>query len=254
MSEFDLWDPAKGPDVSYSVAPVSFPAYEACKRQAEAVANYIGSLELTEENIKEVKENLAKCRKVTDALNRKRIDIKKQVLRDYEDFAQKVNELVSIVDDADSLLRGKVRELEERERLQKMEEIRELWDKRAAMYKIVKICDGAFEKFISPKYLNKTTTMKTVERNMVDWLEQTEKDLELLSAMGPEYEAEYASCLDLNKAIAAVRDRKTRLETVVHVQHTGTMEPTATFRVHGTVNITLARMLFEKNEVKYEEI
>lgn len=251
MSDFELWDPAKGPDVAYSIAPVSFPAYESCKQQAQAVAEYIGGLELTEDNVKEVKENLAKCRKVTEALNRKRIDIKKQILQDYEDFDRKVKELVFIVDNADSALRTKVREMEEKERQEKKEQIRALWDKRAGLYRISKVCDEAFDKFLTPKHLNKTTTMKAVEKAMTDWLERTEKDLELLSGMGPEFEAEYISCFDLNKAISEVHDRKTRVEAVVN---NPAAEPTATFTVYGTANINLARMLFEKNGINFKEI
>ena len=252
MSEFELWDPAKGPDVSYSIAPVSFPAYEVCKQQAEAVADYIGSLELTEENVKEVKENLAKCRKVTEALTRRRIDIKKQILQEYEDFDRKVKELVFIVDNADSALRAKVREMEERERQEKKEQIRALWEKRSPMYRITEICDGAFEKFIAPKHLNKTTTMKAVEKSMVLWLEKTEKDLEILGEMGAEYEAEYTSCFDLAKSITAVNERQAMIETVK--KEDTAAEAAATFRIYGTANIALARMLFEKNEVNYKEI
>ena len=62
MNEFEVWDPTKGPDVSFKAAPVAFPAYETYKQQAMMAADYIRSIDLSEDNVKQVKKELAKCR------------------------------------------------------------------------------------------------------------------------------------------------------------------------------------------------
>lgn len=251
MNDFELWDPTKGPDVSFAVAPVSFPAFELYKQQAQEVAEYIGSLEVTEDTVKDVKKELAKCRKVTDELNKRRITIKKQILEEFGDFEAQVKELIFIVDGADSQLRAKVRQMEEAEREEKKAQIRAIWDARVCLYRINDLCD-AFDRFLTPKHLNKTTSLKNVEKAMIDFLEQTQKDLEVLAAMGPEYEAEYVTCFDLAKTIAAVNDRKVREETVKVTQEDG--DPSATFVVKGAKDIKLAKMLLDENGINYREV
>ena len=55
MNEFEVWDSTKGPDVSFKAAPVAFPAYETYKQQAMMAADYIRSIDLSEDNVKQVK-------------------------------------------------------------------------------------------------------------------------------------------------------------------------------------------------------
>lgn len=253
MSDFELWDTAKGPDVSFHVAPVSFPAFEVYKAQAQMVAAYIGSLEVTEDNVKDVRKELAKCRKVTEELKRRRIDIKNRILEEYGIFEGQVKELTGIVDAADSELRQKVRAMEERERQDKRERIHEIWEKRVGLYKVGKLAkDEAFESFLTPQHLNKTTSMKSVEKEMVAWLEQTEKDLDALAAMGQEYEAEYLTCFNLGLTISVVNARHQR-EQLVRQDHEEDAPEVAVFRVYGTKDIALTRALLKANDINFKE-
>lgn len=252
MNEFELWDPNKGPDVSFAAAPVSFPAYEVYKKQAQEIADYIGGLEVTEDNVKQIKQELASCRKVTDELNRRRIAIKKMVLKDFNEFEAQVKDLIFIVDEADSQLRTKVRQMEEEEREAKRQAIKDIWDKRIGLYSIGKVGQDPFGKFCIPRYLNKTTSMKVVEKDMTEWLEMTEMDLSLLLTMGPEYQAEYGICYNTAKAIRNVNDRKTR-EEVAEKAAEEEIEETAVFTVYGAKNIAFARTLLDTNWIKYKE-
>lgn len=241
-------------DVSYQIPEIRFPSYEQYRQQALALGDYIRSTEVTPENVKEAKSILADSRKVTDRLNRKRIDIKNDILRGYKVFEEQVKEITGIIDEADQELRGKVRELDEQERETKKEAIREIWTKRIGQYdRVEKLIPDAFERWLEPSYLNKTMTMKAVEARMSEWLDEVDVTIDTASNMGDEYLAEYLSTLSLTDAIRNVTERK-KLENLINSNKEDFEdEPTATFIVTGEKDITLTEMLLKSNNITYRK-
>jgi len=250
--EFEI--KSKENDVTYQIPEIHFPSYEQYRQQAVALGEFIRSTEVTPENVKEAKSILADSRKVTDRLNRKRIDIKNDILRGYKVFEEQVKEITSIIDEADQELRGKVRELDDQEREAKKKAIRELWDKRVGQYdRIEKLIPNAFERWLEPSYLNKTASMKIVEAYMSKWLEDVDVTLDTASGMGDEYLTEYISTLSLTDAIRNVSERK-KLENLINSNKEDFEdEPTATFIVTGEKDITLAEMLLKSNNITYRK-
>lgn len=245
--DFEVWSNDKEPDVSYKPALINFPAFEFYKEQAERVADQIRETEVTEENVKKAKEIVANARKITDELSRRRIDIKKEILAGFVDFENKVNEISRIINEADGEVRSQIREIEERERDEKRERIKELWDKRVIQYQIFDLLDDVFDKWIQPKHLNKTTSMKSIESEMVEWLEETEKAIDALKAMDDEYLVEYLSILDFTVAVQNVNSRKDFAEMISE----NTDHDFATFIVYGKANIKLVEMMLMENEINY---
>lgn len=250
MNNFDLEIIETQNDIIYEVPKVEFPAYEEYKEKAEAVAEYIRSMEVTEETVKETKQTLAKARKLTDRISRIRIDMKKELLKNYTAFESQVKEIVRIVDDADLELRTKVRELEENERKQKEGQIRELWIKRIEPYPLIlTIMPDAFDRWISPKHLNKTMSMNAVEKDMTAWIEKTYNDMNTALSMGAEYAAAYGWQGDLAKAIEVVNAQK---ETVKNIEGAEEEEEAKeTFIVYGKKDIELTKMLLNDHDINY---
>ena len=246
---FEVWDTSK-PDVSFEPAQVTFPAFEFYKKQAQLIAEQIGTTEVTEENIKEVKQLLADARKVSDGLSRRRIDIKKEILTQYEVFEAQVKDLASIIDTADSELRTKLRLLENAERDRKLKEIEELWGKRIGSYQIGTLSDRAFDMWLDPKMLNKSTPMKVVETDMVEWLEDSEKAINTLKSMDDEFLVEYLGCFNLMDAINAVNARREIKAKVTETKDEDTREK-AIFIVYGKKDIKLTETLLSENEIEY---
>lgn len=252
MSE--LWDPSM-PDVSYQTAPVKFPAFEYYKQQAQKAAEYINSIVLTDNNVKDVKKDLAAARKLTDGLDQKRIQIKNAILADYVEFESQVKELQAIVKDAESSLRSKVKELEERERENKKAQILDIWNKRYPMYQISEMLavNDTFERWLTPQHLNKSTSMKSVEKEMTEWLENRDKDIESLRSMDDEYLVEYLGCLDLPAAISAVNSRN-EIRSEIHKDSLNDYaEPIAKFIITGEKDIKLTELLLKENGIDYRK-
>ncbi len=254
MSEFNLEIIERQDDVTYEAAKVEFPAYEEYKEKAYAVAEYVYQMDVTEENIKEAKATLAKARKLTDKLARARIDMKKEILASYTEFEAKVKEIIDIIGDADKETRAKVKDLEEKERQQKKAAIYELWLKRIPAYDydlLNAVLPDAFEKWLNPKHLNKTTSMKSIEADMTAWIQKTLTDIETVKGMGDEYVEAYAwAGGDLAKAIQTVKQRNEFLEDY-RLTKEDTEEPSATFIVYGEDNISKAEDLLTRNKIRF---
>lgn len=248
MNEIEIIE--KQNDVIYEIPKVNFPAYEEYKEKAKAIAEYIGSMTVDETNIKETKETLAKARKLTDRLSRIRIDMKKELLKNYTVFEAQVKEIVQIVDDADVELRSRVRELEENERRQKEQRIRELWDKRVKPYPLIQTTmPDAFNRWISPTHLNKSTPMKSVERDMTEWIDRTYKDMSVALEMGKEYLAAYGQCGDLARTINTINAQKETIKNIEELTEEDKIKET--FIVYGKKDIELAKMLLNNHNITY---
>lgn len=238
-------------DVSYQIPEIRFPSYEQYLQQASALGEYIRSTEVTPENIKEAKHILADSRKVTDRLNRKRIDIKNEILRGYKLFEEQVKEITTIVDDADQELRAKVRELDDQEREEKKAAVMALWEKRVQQYdRVTAYIPGAFWKWFEPSVLNKTTTMKSVEASMTKWLQETDRAIETAAGMGEEYLVEYLRSGDLTEAIRLVTENR-KLAKLINSNKED--EPIAVFIVTGEKDITLTEMILNANNINYKK-
>ena len=237
-------------DVTFDIPQVNFPAYEEYKQKAQMIADYIGQMEVDPDNIKDTKQTLAKARKLTDRLSRIRIDMKKEILQNYTLFESQVNEIVGIVGDADRELRAKVKALEEAEREEKEQEIFNIWQKRVAPYPIIEASmPDAFERWMSPKYLNKTATMKAVEKDMTEWIQNTYNDMQTALGMGKEYLVAYGWKGNLAEAIEAVKTQKEtedRLNNLVDDD-----EAKETFIVYGKKDIDLTKMLLNDHNINY---
>ena len=254
MSEFNLEIIERENDVTYEVPQVNFPAYEEYKEKAYAVAEHIFHMDVTEENIKEAKQTLAKSRKLTDRLDRARIDMKKDILRNYTAFERQVKEIIAIIDDADREVRSKVKDLEEAERREKKEEIYELWLKRVPAYDydlLEAVLPNAFDRWLTPKHLNKSMTMKAIESDMTAWIQKTIAEITTLKDMGDDYLEAYTYTGDMAKAIQQVKQREDFLDTLHGLKAEDAEEPSQTFIVYGDDNISKAEDLLRRNEIKF---
>ena len=170
--------------VSYQKGVIKFDSFETYKTQAQDVANYINSLELTEENYSLVKKDLADARKVVKGLDDARKQLKKEMLEPYQAFEKQIKELQSIIDKADKELREQVKAMDDKARNEKRSQILDVFNKRVHLYPNIKnILENPFETFLKPQHLNKTMTLNKVEKEMVKWLEDTEHELTVLLNM-----------------------------------------------------------------------
>lgn len=176
--------------------------YEELKAELSEKVQKYETLVYTDEQIKDAKADRATLNKLKKALTDERIRRKKEYLKPFEDFENKINEIISIIDKPVALIDKQVKDFDEKRKADKRIEIGVLWDgfERPDWLTLPKI----FEE----RWLNVGCSMKAIEQDISEKLERIQKDLQTLESMdGFGFEAidEYKRTLDLNSAISEGR-------------------------------------------------
>lgn len=156
------------PSVTYKQAEVTINNYEALKEAVQAYADRYKGLTITEATFKEAKDTRTELRKVMKALNKKRIDIKKEAAEPILKFEAQVKSLVEIIDATRSEIDKGVKELEEQQRQAKLVHVQSLIDEMAPNYEV-----DANEVEIKSSWLNKSTT----DKKIIDEIAGTMRDI-----------------------------------------------------------------------------
>ena len=240
--------------ITYSLGQISFPNYEEVIQWAKEVAETLNNTELREDNVKDVKASLAAARKVVDGINARRIEVKKALLTPYDTLEAQVKVITNIINEADGVLRDKVRAMEEAERDAKRETLKGIWDLRIPLYTFTDYIPDPFDRWVTPQHLNKTTSIKKCEDDMAAWMEQREQDITTIKRLPDSTQIliSYASCLDLTRAIQVGQEQAKREREVTTSNPVGLL--VATFVVTGEKDIQLAELLFKTNNIDYRRI
>lgn len=236
---------------------IVFSQFENIKQQAIQLAEDIQTVEVNEDNLKQSKKLLAAVNKRCKELDDERIRIKKLMLEPYTEFEEQVKEIVAIVKDADAIVRQQVKDLEEAERMDKQQQLEELFHKRKILYTLGDLIP--FEDFLKPKHLNKTTSIEAVEKDMVEFLEQTEKDVKVLKNL-PDVNAHvsaYIGQYDLALAMTQVNQEKERRQQIEAAQ--AMKQPTEdkiayliSVKVYNQKELKFLEMLLQQNGFEFD--
>lgn len=185
-------DPVKIPEnITFNYAELS----TAIKTKME---EYKG-LVYTDDQIKEAKTDRADLNRLKGILKDERIRMKKAYLEPFSDFEDKINSLISVIDEPVALIDSQIKAYEQKQKDDKENEIRE------------KFKEMGFPDYVSlikvwnPKWLNKSYSMKNIEADLQSRLEEIKKDIDTIRAI-PEFSFEaleaYKVNLSLSEAVA----------------------------------------------------
>lgn len=231
---------------------VYFPEIEKIKLQAKSAAKYIENIVVNEENLKDSKKILATVNNHIKILNDVRIKVKNKLLEPHDLLKEQIDEISKIVKDADEKVRNQIKEIEEAEREQKKNDIMVIWNRRIEHYDIKKIV--VFDDFYKESMGNKTTTMKKVEEEMVNWLEQRKADYDLIMSMPnsaeilEEYLESFNVSLSMN-IVNARREKQKELDKIVNSDKSA--NKSYIFIVEDEKDAKLLEMLMKENKIKY---
>ena len=177
--------------------------FEELKTELTERLDHYNNLVVTEDAIKEAKADLAKLRKLKDAIDTRRKEVKRQCMAPYNTFEAQVKELTALIDAPVAAINGQVKAFEEQEKQKKNEEITAAYDELAPddIKEIVPL-----HRILDPKWLNKGTTMKSIRDDISTICKRAHIDmLYIESAVAPEYltavRAKYIETLDLDSAL-----------------------------------------------------
>lgn len=176
--------------------------FEELKNELTERLHHYNTLVVTEDAIKEAKEDLAKLRKLKDALDTRRKEVKQKCLKPYNGFESQVKELTALIDKPVAAINGQVKTFEEQERQQKNEEIQAIYDELVPdnIKEIIPL-----QRIFDQTWLNKATSKKKITEAIETRVKRTNVDLALIDGVNPKYMAavrtKYIETLDVATAM-----------------------------------------------------
>ena len=155
--------------------------YQLVKDELIKKINKLNSIEtLTEDNKKEVKNGIAEINKVKERISRYRIDETNKFLSQIQPYVDKCKELEKLCDTGIADIKAKVKELEEHEKELKKEMIKKLFDFtiQEDYPELAKMLN--LDMFFNPKFLNKTSSITMIEKELKEWLENKSNDVNFI--------------------------------------------------------------------------
>lgn len=183
--------------------------FEEIKTKLTEMSEYYKNLLYTDDDILVAKKDRAYLNKIKTALNSKKIEVKKTI---FNDFENKVKELVEIVGGASSVIDTKVSEYEEKVKREKSKEIRKIFVEQINGSDLEDIV--IFDKIFDERWLNATEKLSKVSAKIELILTNTKSGLQTIEGLKMDKDikasvlATFKDSLDINVAM----DKKIKLE------------------------------------------
>ena len=150
--------------------------FEDVKAQLSAkMAEYQGAV-FTEESKSVAKAELASLRKTRDEVEKRRKEVKAQCLVPYNDFEEKVKELLEIIDEPICLIDSQLKEMEAERIRQRHADVETLYAE----------CTGEWAEYLPLKEIyvkkwdNATTSLKQIEKELLAMIEKVASEVAII--------------------------------------------------------------------------
>ena len=187
---------------------------------AAGLEEYKGMV-FTAESQPKAKKTVASLRKLKNAMNDRRIEIKKKFMEPYTNFEAQVKELDKLIDEPIDFISGQIEEFERRRVEAKKAMICEIYTGIMAEHGTV-MEYLPLDRIYDSRWENSTTTQKAITEAFTAHVEHVEKDLDTIRAMESEFEdkglAKYRATLELSDAITAMNQYQKQKEEILRRQ------------------------------------
>lgn len=176
--------------------------FDELKSELSARLEHYNHLVVTEDTIQAGKEDRANLRKLRDAIETRRKEVKKQCEQPYKAFEARVKELTALIDAPIMAIDSQVKAFEEQQRQQKYAEIEAVYDEKVpeALREIIPL-----RRVMDPAWLNKGTSMKKVTEAIETLVKRTRVDMVIIDGVDPKYmtavQQKYIETLDVQAAL-----------------------------------------------------
>lgn len=182
--------------------------FEELKAEISAAAQEYETSVYTDDTIKSAKADRAKLNKFVNALNAKRTDIRKQLLKPDEQFGREVKELTGIVQKAIDNIDGQIKDYERRQREEKTQKIRDFYEEN--IHDLAEYLP--FEKVMRPEYANASTSMKSIKESISTLIQKVGEGLAIINEVDSKYAGDMKEVFLRTYDIGAAMAERNRLE------------------------------------------
>lgn len=169
----------------------------------EKMSEYEGAV-FTDETMDIAKRERASLRKLKTQMDDERKKVKNAWMAPYTEFEAQVKELLELVDKSVTAIDKQVKEYEEKKKQDKLETCKKIYSEEIGnMAEIL-----PFERIYNSKWLNTTTTLKSVREDISDIVERTRTQIETIKMMNSDAVEKaleiYHNTLDMTQAVAHI--------------------------------------------------
>ena len=166
------------------------------------------NLVVTEDAIKDAKDDRAKLNKLKDAINDKKIEVKRTYLEPYDLFERQVKEILGLLDKPILAIDGQIKSFENSAKAKKLTEIELFFNEQVGDLKDI----VAFTKIANPKWTNSTYAVKDIQKEIADLLFKVRNDLKVIDAIGGNYVVQMKDKYLVDFNMGSAMQEKVRLE------------------------------------------
>ena len=178
--------------------------FEELKKDLQEKTNKYENIIYNDDEIAQAKKDRADLNKLKKAINDKRIAMEKEYMQPFNEFKNKVKEILDILDKPIAAIDTQVKNYEAQAVANKKKDIEDLF-KRISPFSWIKL-----ELIQNPKWLNASVSLKAVEEEMQMQFNMIGVDLKSIESL--EYKEQaletYKATLSMNKALERVAQLK----------------------------------------------
>lgn len=178
--------------------------YDELKMEIARRVEHYKTLVYSEGEAKNAKADKSQLNALKKSLNNERIRLEKEWMSGFQDFKNKVNEIISILDEPIEIIDKQLDEFEKARRKKKIEEIEAWFEEYKQSNPVPKIIEQISDIW-NEKWMNATFTMKQIEAEVKERLAGIQNDIDVINGLALcSFEAmeAYKDGLDLRKALA----------------------------------------------------
>ena len=189
--------------------------FEQLKGLLEEKMNLYEGLTYTEDNVKTAKADVADLRKLKNAVEERKKDIKKKCLEPYEEIERQAKELTALIDKPIDSISKQVKNFEDAQRAERRKAITEYMDESFRDFPD-EVSNQVKLRMYEPSWENKTTTKKAWTEAIDSIRDRISGDLNRLKEVEEDFResamAVYVKRLDLAEAMWKVNELQTQRE------------------------------------------
>ncbi len=182
--------------------------FEDLKTEITAASQEYETSVYTDDTIKSAKADRAKLNKFVDALNGKRTEIRKALLKPDEQFGQEIKELTGIVQKAIDNIDTQVKGYEQRQREEKTAKVRDFYEEN--IHDLSSILP--FDRVFKPEYANASTTMKSIKEDILALIQKVDEGLAIINEVDSKFAGDMKEVFLRTYDIGAAMAERNRLE------------------------------------------
>lgn len=182
--------------------------FEELKKEIAAASHEYEASVYTDDTIRAAKSDRAKLNKFVDALNGKRTEIRKALLKPDEQFSQEIKELTGIVQKAISNIDSQVKSYEQRLREEKISKVQEFYEEN--INDLASILP--FDRVFKSEYANASTTMKSIKEDILSLIQRVGEGLAIINEVDSKYAGDMKEVFLRTYDIGAAMAERNRLE------------------------------------------